>query len=118
MISKRSRRIAAAASLVVGIGQALDSGIRHSSPVSIALVAVALSGVAAALWWSSRTRWHLIAVALGLALLVVARIVSPVPLPTLALAGWFPAVLIFFLATRSKTTACVLLTATLALAPI
>lgn len=111
MIPARSRRIAAIASLVIGIGQALDSGIRHSSPASIALVAIALSGVAAALWWSSRTQRHLIAIALGLVLLVVARVVSPVPLPTLALAGWFPAVLIFFLVARSKATASLLLIA-------
>jgi pimeloyl-ACP methyl ester carboxylesterase len=109
MVSVRARRIAAVVSLAIGIAQALDSGIRHSSPMSIALVATALSVVAAALWWSSRTRWHLMAVAVGMALLVVARIVSPVPLPTLVFAGWIPAILIFFLTARSKTGASVLL---------
>jgi hypothetical protein len=117
MISVRSRRIAASASLVIGAAQSLDSGIRHSSPASIALVAIALFGVAAVLWWSSRTRWHLIAVAIGLGLLVMARVVSPVPLPTLALAGWFPAILIFFLEVGAKTSASLLLIAVASTAP-
>jgi sulfite exporter TauE/SafE len=105
MMSMRFRRIAAIVTLALGIGQALDSGIRQSSAISIALVAIALSGAAASLWWSSQTRVHLFAVASGLALLVVARIVSPVSLPTLVLAGWFPAALIFFLAARATSSA-------------
>ena len=102
MVSVRFRRTAAIASLAIGIAQAVDSGISNSSPTSIALVGIALAVVAAAFWCSTRTRWHLMTVTFGLALLVIARIVSPVPLPTLVLAGWAPAVLIFFMVLKSQ----------------
>ena len=95
-------RLAAVLVLALGLAQALDSGIRHAPPHVIAIVALALAVPALAFWLTGRPGVHLTAGALSLVTVVFARVISPVPLPTLALAGWFPAIAAIFLANAAK----------------
>lgn len=92
MVPVSSRRIVAVLVVVLGLAQALDSGLRHAPIVPAALVAAAIAATGAVFWLAANPLTHFIAGLVCIAVMFVARAISPVPLPTLALAGWFPCV--------------------------
>ena len=87
----------ASACLVVGVLQAWDSGVLGAAPWIQVLVAAAV--VPPPLVWGTRMPFgaQAFAVAAAFVLLTIARLGSAVPLPTLHLAAFPPAVLVFVL---------------------
>lgn len=92
MVYATERRLVAILVLSLGVLQSFDSGIRHATAGTMTIVGLALALPAAAFWLSPRPAVHMVAAAAGLVLTAVARMTSDVPLPTLTLAAWFPAV--------------------------
>jgi hypothetical protein len=86
------RRVVGALSMLLGIGQTLDSGILQASAALIAVAAAAVVAPAVAFWTSDRTELHLLAGFSAMAALTLVRIAADVALPTLTLAGFFPVV--------------------------
>lgn len=82
--------------LVLGAGQAWDSGVLRAAAGIQVLVAIALLVPVAALLMTERYDLRAASVAAAFALLTIARVVSSVPLPTLHIVAFIPAVLIFF----------------------
>ena len=82
--------------VVLGGLQAWDSGVLRAEPMIQGLVAVALLLPVMTLLTTERYDLRAGAVAASFALLTTARVVSNVPLPTLHIVAFIPAVLIFF----------------------
>ena len=82
--------------LVMGGLQAWDSGVLRAAAAIQALVAIALLLPVVTLLVTERYELRAAAVAAAFALLTIARVVSSVPLPTLHIVAFIPAVLIFF----------------------
>ena len=86
----------AAIGLAIGALQAWDSGVLGATASIQALVGVALLLPAAAFLATESYGIRALAVAAAFALLTVARLTSSIPLPTLHIVAFIPAVLIFF----------------------
>ena len=86
----------AAIGLSIGALQAWDSGVLGAEASIQALVGVALLLPAAAFLATESYGIRALAVAAAFALLTVARLTSSIPLPTLHIVAFSPAVLIFF----------------------
>lgn len=82
--------------VVMGALQAWDSGVLGASPGIQALVAAAILSPVVALIATNSYGVHALAVAVSFVLLTIARVVSAVPLPTLHIVAFIPAVVIFF----------------------
>jgi hypothetical protein len=82
--------------VVLGGLQAWDSGVLRADATIQALVATALLLPVAALLMTERYELRAGAVAAAFVLLTIGRVVSSVPLPTLHIVAFIPAVLIFF----------------------
>ena len=93
----RNRSWLTAACVVIGLLQAWDSGVLGAAAWIQVLVAIAV--VAPALAWGTRMPFAVqaLAVAGAFVLLTIARAGSAVPLPTLHLAAFPPALLVFVL---------------------
>ena len=85
------------AAVAVGMGgaQAWDSGALQAPLWTQALIGLAIAAPAIAVLVSDHFGWHAAAVATAFVLLTVARMTAPVPLPTLGLVAFFPAMIIF-----------------------
>lgn len=92
----RTKWIVAGICVVMGVLQAWDSGVLGAGAGIQALVGVAIALPVVALLSTDRYGIHALAVAASFVLLTVARIVSPVALPTLHIVAFIPAVVIFF----------------------
>ncbi len=92
----RNRWLWAVIFVVMGGLQAWDSGVLRASPAIQALVALAIAVPAVTVVLTASFALHATSVAVAFALLTVARIASPVPLNTLHIVAFVPAVLIFF----------------------
>jgi hypothetical protein len=92
----RNRWIWAAIIVTMGTLQAWDSGTLKAPGVIQALVALAIAIPAITVVTTSSYPRQALAVVFAFALLTVARIASPVALPTLHIIAFVPAVLIFF----------------------
>ena len=75
--------------------QAWDSGVLQSTALVQGIVAMAIALILFALLFISSYGTQAGAVAVCFVLLTAARIISPSPLPTLHLIGFFPAILLF-----------------------
>ena len=82
--------------VVLGGLQAWDSGVLRADATIQALVATALLLPVAALLMTERYELRAGAVAAAFVLLTIGRVVSSVPLPTLHIVAFIPAVVIFF----------------------
>lgn len=104
MIAVLHRRLVGVLVLALGVAQAFDSGIRHAPPLVVGLVALGLAISAIAFWASSHPGVLFGAGGITMVIVTVARVISPVALPTLTLAGWFPvmAALLLGVAGRHK----------------
>lgn len=93
----RNRSWLAAACLGIGLLQAWDSGVLASAPWIQMLVALAV--VVPPVVWGTRLPFGVqaLAVAGAFVLLTIARVGSSAPLPTLHLAAFPPALLVFVL---------------------
>ena len=80
----------------MGALQAWDSGVLGASPVIQALVAAAIVLPVVALLSTNRYGVQALSVATAFVVLTIARLVSAVPLPTLYIVAFVPAVVIFF----------------------
>lgn len=81
---------------VIGIGQALDSGVRLAPPHVIAIVVVAVLVPLLAFMLTTKRHVHGIAAIVCGILTVVARMVSPVSLPELTLVAFAAGVIVIF----------------------
>lgn len=88
--------IVVAICVVMGALQAWDSGVLRASPGIQALVAAAILSPVVAFVATNSYGVHALAVAVSFVLLTIARVASPVPLPTLHIVAFIPAVVIFF----------------------
>lgn len=79
------RWLLAAATLALGALQAWDSGILSSTPGPQALTLVAVLGLASAALLARSRGVYLAALLVAAVLLIVARVISPTPLPELLL---------------------------------
>jgi len=93
---KLSRPIVAALAAVLGLLQAWDSGAFSAGSTILVLVLVAIAIPVATLILFRNGGLALVAVLIAAVLTVVARILSPVPLPELTLAVVFPGMLVVF----------------------
>ena len=82
--------------LVLGGLQAWDSGVLRAAAGIQVLVAIALRLPVLTLLMTERYELRAGAVAAAFVLLTIGRVVSSVPLPTLHIVAFIPAVLIFF----------------------
>ena len=82
--------------VVMGSLQAWDSGTLRAPGLIQALVALAIAIPAVAVVTTPSYPRHVLAVAVAFVLLTIARMTSPISLPTLHLIAFVPAVLIFF----------------------
>ena len=91
--------------VVLGVLQAWDSGVlRAGWPIQI-LVALAIAAPPLAFVVTSEYGLQAAAIAAAFVLLTIARVIAPVPLPTLHLIAFIPAVVLFFMkATPSPTS--------------
>lgn len=92
----RNRWLWAAICVVMGGLQAWDSGTLRAPGVIQAIVALAIAVPAVTVVTTSSYARQAVSVAAAFVLLTAARILSPVPLPTLHIIAFIPAVLIFF----------------------
>ena len=106
MIAVLHRRLVGVLVLALGAAQAFDSGIRHAPPLVVAVVALGLAISAIAFWVSSHPGILFGAGVITMVIVTIARVISPVALPTLTLAGWFPvmAALLLGVAGRRQKT--------------
>jgi hypothetical protein len=83
--------------VAVGMGsvQAWDSGTLQAPVWVQGMIGLAILAPAVAVVATDHFGWHAAAVALAFVLLTVARLLAPVPLPTLGLVAFFPAMIIF-----------------------
>jgi hypothetical protein len=93
----RNRFWLAAAAVALGLLQAWDSGVLRAAPWI--QVGVAMAVVVPPVVWGARMPFAVqaLSVVLAFALLTMARMAATVPLPTLHLAVFVPAVLVFVL---------------------
>jgi hypothetical protein len=91
-----NRWVIIAISVVMGALQAWDSGVLGAGTVVQLLVGTAIALPVVALLATNSYGMHALAVAGAFVLLTIARVLSPVSLPTLVLVAFIPAVLIFF----------------------
>ena len=91
-----NKSIVVAICVVMGALQAWDSGVLTASAGIQGLVAAAILSPVVAFVVTNSYGVHALAVAASFALLTIARVVSPVPLPTLHIVAFIPAVVIFF----------------------
>lgn len=82
--------------VVLGVLQALDSGVLRAGGTVQLLVALAIAAPPLAMVLTSEYGRHAMAIAAAFALLTIARAMSPVSLPTLHLIAFIPAVVVFF----------------------
>ena len=84
--------------IIVGMGllQAWDSGVLRAPGAIQALVVLAIALPALTVVTTESYGRQALSVAASFVVLTIARIVSPVPLPTLHIISFVPAVLIFF----------------------
>ena len=92
----RNKWLWAAICVVMGSLQAWDSGALRAPGVIQAIVATAIAIPAVTILMSASYGLQALSVAAAFALLTVARMTSPTPLPTLHIVAFIPAVLIFF----------------------
>jgi hypothetical protein len=97
MMLFRNRAWLAGVCVAIGLLQAWDSGVLGAAPWIQVLVAVAV--VVPPLSWGTRRPFaaQALAVVAAFVLLTIARFASAVPLPTLHLAAFPPALLVFVL---------------------
>ena len=88
--------IIVAISIVMGMLQAWDSGVLGAGTGIQLLVGAAIALPVVALLVTDGYGMHALAVAGAFVLLTIARVISPVALPTLHIVAFIPAVLIFF----------------------
>ena len=91
-----NKTLLAVISVVMGLLQAWDSGVLAAGPAIQLLVAVSILIPVIAWFASSSYGVHAAAVAAAFVLLTIARIAAPVPLPTLHMIAFIPAIVIFF----------------------
>ena len=93
----RNRFWLAAAAVALGLLQAWDSGVLRAAPWVQLVVATAV--VVPPVVWGARMPFGMqaLSVVLAFVLLTVARMAATVPLPTLHLAAFAPALLVFVL---------------------
>lgn len=92
----RNRWLWAAICVVMGGLQAWDSGTLQAPGLTQAIVAIAIAVPAVTVVTTSSYPRQALAVAAAFVLLTIARVLSPVSLPTLHITAFIPAVLIFF----------------------
>jgi hypothetical protein len=92
----RNRWIWCGITVVMGSLQAWDSGVLRAPAAIQALVALAIAIPAVTVVVSANYGWQALSVLAGFVLLTVARVFATVPLPTLHIIAFIPAVLIFF----------------------
>ena len=91
-----NRWVIIAISVVMGALQAWDSGVLAAGTLTQLLVGTAIALPVIALLATNSYGMHALAVAGAFVVLTIARVMSPVGLPTLHLVAFIPAVLIFF----------------------
>ena len=91
-----NRWVIVAICIVMGMLQAWDSGVLGVGPGIQLLVGTAIALPVIALLATNSYGMHALAVAGAFVFLTIARITSPVALPTLHMVAFIPAVLIFF----------------------
>lgn len=91
-----NRWVIIAISVVMGALQAWDSGVLRAGTGIQLLVGAAIALPVVALLATNSSGVHALAVTGAFVLLTIARLISPVALPTLHLVAFIPAVLIFF----------------------
>jgi hypothetical protein len=94
----------AALIVVLGALQAWDSGVLRAPAMIQALVALAIVTPPAVLLLTNAYGVQALSVAASFILLTIARVISPVPLPTLHIIAFIPAILIFLTKTTEQTT--------------
>jgi hypothetical protein len=92
--------------IVVGALQAWDSHILQAEAVVQAIVAIGILAPAAAFFVSTSESTRIAAVIVSIASMIVARIVSDVSLPGLALAAFFPAMVVWLDMFSARRAAC------------
>ena len=92
MVPVSTRRIVAVLVVVLGLLQALDSGSRAAPDGIVVAIVGTVVAVGMVFWWSANSLTQFVAGLVCIGVMSIARALSPVPLPTLALAGWFPCV--------------------------
>ena len=93
---RTNRWLWAAIIVVMGALQAWDSGILRAPGVIQGLVAIAIAVPAVTVVTTAKYGLQALSVLTAFAVLTVARLASPVTLPTLHIVAFIPAVLIFF----------------------
>lgn len=91
-----TRRILFPLFLLVATLQALDSGVLRSTPLVGLMVLAGIAAPASAFALAARPGRQLASLVASLALMVAARVASPVPLPELGLVAFVGFVLFFF----------------------
>jgi hypothetical protein len=106
MVPVVHRRIVAVMIVALGMAQAFDSGIRSAPTAHLIVVAAAIVLTGVVFWLSSHAGVQFAAGVACLAVVTAVRVWSPVPLPTLSLAGFFPCVaaLILQAAARARSS--------------
>jgi hypothetical protein len=105
MIPVAYRRLVAVFVFVLGVAQAFDSGLRAAPlPIQIIVIAAVLMA-ATAFWVTAHTGVQFFAGVACLVMVTVARVLSPTPLPTITLAGYFPCVAALLFQVASKAQA-------------
>ena len=92
----RNRWIWAAIMVTMGTLQAWDSGGFQAPTAIQVLIALAITIPATTVVTTASYPRHALSVAVAFVLLTVARVASPVSLPTLHIIAFVPAILIFF----------------------
>ena len=82
--------------VVIGALQAWDSGVLTAPAGIQAIVALAIAVPAATVVMTPNYGRQAVSIAAAFALLTVARMASPIALPTLHIVAFVPAVLVFF----------------------
>lgn len=99
MFAFGNRYIWATVAAVGGALQAWDSGVLASTPAVQIAVVLAIALPAAGLLLRASSGWLLSSVAAAFALLTVARLIAPGPLPTLHLIAFIPTLIVLFVRT-------------------
>ena len=87
--------VIAAVTVGMGSAQAWDSGALQAPLWTQALIGLAIAAPTVAVLVTDHFGWHAAAVATAFVLLTIARVWAPVPLPTLGLVAFIPAMIIF-----------------------
>lgn len=92
----RNRWLWAGVCVAMGVLQAWDSGTLRAPAGIQALVALAIAIPVLTIVMTASYPWHALSVGAAFVVLTVARIISPISLPTLHIVAFIPAVIIFF----------------------